>query len=389
MPPDQELRKAVDWLNSEGCFFDSLDHEKISGAAAGLPWAVVQAVVNLCVDRRDEVEDHTAFVCNGLAEEQKRPHDGSALRYWPSSGGGGGDGAAFSDREWELWERIRWMNTEGGFEDAIRYEDIAEAAAGLETASVMTVLSHLEEKWQEVNDPTSWVRAALVKERSGKGSRQRQGGGPRQGGQPGQWGPDDGIRQRVAWLNGEGGFKDALQYEQIAEAAWGVDVNFVMKVLNHVLDKKGEVKDPTSWVCAALAKEANSKGVKGWQKGSGGGGKEGGCGHWKAGTTQDVNREVRRRVAWLNNEGGFQNSIGYQEVADAAAGSEIHTVVKVFQNLQEKRHEIANPTAWVCAALCKEQWGGGKAKGKGYGKDGYGGAGKGRAPPVQKYISKK
>mmetsp|Transcript_2608 Transcript_2608/g.8032 ORF Transcript_2608/g.8032 Transcript_2608/m.8032 type:complete len:409 (+) Transcript_2608:146-1372(+) len=408
MDPAHELRKVIWQLNTEGGFFHSLQFDRIAESAAGLPLPVVQKVLDSCAASRDDILDHNHFVCSEL-ERQKQTHGGVGTVYLLPGGFGGDDSSL--DQDWELWDRVKRMNTDGGFANSIRYEDIVNAARGVETSAVILILSHLEDKWQEVNDPTSWVCAALHKKRNGKGAKgvggKGQEGGQWQPGYAEQWGQpshDSRISERVAWLNGEGGFGDVLKYDQIAAAAAGLDAALVMKILSHLVDRKGEVHDPTSWVCAALTKEHANKG-KGWQKG-GGSWNEPGWGQWQGhgggqwqekggGEGSALDRELRRRIAWLNNEGGFNNTITYREISEAAAGLDVAVVMKLFNQLEERRAEITNPTTWIIDSLWQERdsrgCGGGSNKGSGKGS----GAGKGppinvpTPPPVQKTITKK
>mmetsp|Transcript_35104 Transcript_35104/g.109184 ORF Transcript_35104/g.109184 Transcript_35104/m.109184 type:complete len:510 (+) Transcript_35104:97-1626(+) len=499
--PDRELRRAIAWLNNEGGFDNALQYMKIAEAAAGLPFNVVQNVINNLVDKCNEVNDPTSWVCAGLSKEHRNqaaewgeawsgeawageawpgeawtgeawageawPGEPRAGEPWAADAwageerkGDGGKGASTAGAEGagpvgasanaadasgagdagagaanagaagvgageppaaapstdidpEVLDRVAWLNGEGGFDGAVRYNDVAAAAIGVPTEKVITILTHCGEKRAQINDPTSWVCAALHKERNGKGRLGGKGQGPGSwpAGGGGDWyggdymsygDPDQRLRKRVAWMNGEGGFQEALHYNQIAEAAAGVEAATVMKVLSHLMDKRDEVKDPTSWVCAALCKERSGKGTKGSHKGGGGWGADGpggwGGGYWCGDANPD--RELRKRVAWMNNEGGFENTIFFDEVAEASCGLEAAIVMRILTHLQDSKMEIENPTSWVCAALCKERArrglpppakGKAKGKGKGKGREAWGppvgAAGKG--PGVQKHISKK
>merc|ERR1712050_230219 len=93
-------------------------------------------------------------------------------------GGRGNARSGFDDAK--LKKRIGWLNNEGGFDGAIRYDKIAEAAAASRASlgDAFHFLKELEEKKDEVNDPTAYVAAALRK----AGSRSRQAGTSRKAG---------------------------------------------------------------------------------------------------------------------------------------------------------------------------------------------------------------
>lgn len=556
MNPDRELRRAIAWLNNEGGFQNQIQYMKVADASQGLPFPIVQSIIRLLLEKRDEVGDPTAWVCASLAKERLgkgKGHAGSgggaseaawgqggwsgaawagsegwsgeasadwsgpggaswsgsgkdwsrpAAESWSGKGGknwsapggkswsgpkgnnwsgkggkhwagpgsknwaepggeswsgpasenwsapGGADWAEPADanssapgnedwsesggdwcpgsedwsgpsgEEWpagkianpidpdDLWQRVEWLNNEGGFHNTIRHAEVSEAAAGLDTDTVTTILRNLEDKRNEVNDPTEWVCGALRKERTKATPEDPQGSASwpsTEGNASWPAGEDDStnkedaeqadqrLRKRLAWLNGEGGFNGKLKYEQVADVAANVDINVVMKILSHLVDKKEEVNDPTAWVCAALVKEGNLSKTKGgaWKGGQ-----------WSTQSDADTNKEVRKRIAWLNNEGGFNNVINYDEIAEAAAGVHVSTVMKIFSHLQDKCGEISNPTSWVCAALVKERNGKGargnpRAKGS-YGKGPWGKDGKdsgkgyvGKPLEVQKQIFKR
>lgn len=81
---------------------------------------------------------------------------------------------------------------------------------------------------------------------------------------------DGGIRERIAWLNSSGGFAGAIIYEKVMEASRGPEVLSDAIILKHLKDleeKKGKIKDPNSWVCAALRKLSGARGEKGRGRG--------------------------------------------------------------------------------------------------------------------------
>merc|ERR1719487_1051783 len=72
-----------------------------------------------------------------------------------------------------------------------------------------------------------------------------------------------------------------------------------------------------------------------------------------------VESVLRKGVAWLNNEGGFEGKIKYDKILAASAGLHPATIEKAMKNLEDKEpDDIKDPTAFLSSALRKE--GGGR-----------------------------
>jgi len=241
---------------------------------------------------------------------------------------------AFMSEE-ELHQQISWLNTTGGFADGLVAEKVVEAAAKVPRAHVEKLFKDLEEKKDTVKDPTAWVTSAMRKA-SG------QGGGGAKNQTPEQ--ADQNLRKRIGWLNGEGGgFEGAIIYDKVVAAAGGLAYSDVMKVLQNVEDKKGDVKDPTAWICSGLRKAGGGGAPQavawaGPPPGFGGGwGAPPGAGAWGAPAwgpsagQQDpaFDSKVRKRVEWLNTQGGFEGAIVGQKVQEAAAGVDLTRVFSI------------------------------------------------------------
>merc|ERR1719510_1034273 len=72
----------------------------------------------------------------------------------------------------------------------------------------------------------------------------------------------------------------------------------------------------------------------------------------------DADAKLRRRIGWLNKDGGFENRINYQKIYEAAKGLEVGRVMEILKDLEENRETIKDPTAYAAAALRKRGPGG-------------------------------
>eukprot|EP00929_Paragymnodinium_shiwhaense_P008596 TRINITY_DN112551_c0_g1_i1.p1 TRINITY_DN112551_c0_g1~~TRINITY_DN112551_c0_g1_i1.p1 ORF type:complete len:340 (+),score=107.96 TRINITY_DN112551_c0_g1_i1:94-1113(+) len=311
----------------------------------------------------------------------------------------------------KLRKRIGWLN-KNGFEGKILYDKIIDAAFGVEYAAVMEVLQQLEAKKGSVNDPTGWCCVAL-KKKGGRGGNTMAapapmamapamnidlnamnafaaqlaamqpmmaaasaGGGGRGGGGGSVEEADSKLRKRINWLNGKGGFNNNLQYDKIFEAAKGVEYAAVMDMLKQVEAKRDEVRDACSWVCAALRKagRAEPSPVMGMPMGMQGAMQMPMTAYGLPAAFQAFQQEpqamdvegdqkVRKRIGWLNKQ-VFDGQIVYQKVMEAASHGNVGCgdILSVLKDLEAKKDEIKDPTAYVGAALRKR---GGKGSGRG------------------------
>mmetsp|Transcript_82852 Transcript_82852/g.268437 ORF Transcript_82852/g.268437 Transcript_82852/m.268437 type:complete len:781 (+) Transcript_82852:90-2432(+) len=333
--PEGELRERLQKMNTEGGFEGALDESQVVEAAQGLDGSIVAKALSNLEDkyRRGEVRNPTSFVCAALAKErQGQPaHFG---KNW---------GAAQSPVE----AKIAWMNSGGGFNYTLDQAQILEAAAGMDDLA-LKVLGNLEDfaSRAQVKNPTSWVCAALCKERRGMPAHN----GKNWDGAAAVVEQVDELTATVAWLNGEGGFRGSVQLQPIAELATGMDPQIVQGVLKKCMDKQAQLRDPTSWVCAALVKEQNGQAA---HSGKNWGGVEAAQPAQVAASASTMGAELSAEVHIL------QGTVDMDQVLEVATGMDELVVLQVLRKVQDRmnRSPLDNPTSWVCNALCKEKQG--------------------------------
>eukprot|EP00401_Gymnodinium_catenatum_P069104 CAMPEP_0117498120 /NCGR_PEP_ID=MMETSP0784-20121206/21548_1 /TAXON_ID=39447 /ORGANISM="" /LENGTH=174 /DNA_ID=CAMNT_0005293191 /DNA_START=52 /DNA_END=572 /DNA_ORIENTATION=- len=164
----------------------------------------------------------------------------------------------------DLRVEVESMNTMGGLQGEINYDEVAPIAKGMGMAVVKKVFSNLLDKRSEVTNPTRWVCNAILKERQGKGARGtfkhlmagKDGKGP-------VW--DDGDSELFDMVV-KAGLPES-SYEEVAQAAAGLDAESTQKVFSNLKQKGDEITNPTGWVCNALYKVKKGKNGKGKPKG--------------------------------------------------------------------------------------------------------------------------
>eukprot|EP00928_Gymnodinium_smaydae_P079327 TRINITY_DN63291_c0_g1_i1.p1 TRINITY_DN63291_c0_g1~~TRINITY_DN63291_c0_g1_i1.p1 ORF type:complete len:560 (+),score=149.14 TRINITY_DN63291_c0_g1_i1:82-1761(+) len=410
----QEVARRIDWLNGEGGFEDALIEEKVFEAAEGLSTDAVLKILDDLEQNRDNVKNPNAYATSAMRKLRQGGGDRSGGGGGGSSSAGGRGGAPMSGRmqqapdyshltveqaDEKLRKRIKWLNTQGGFDNALNYAKIVEAADGLEYSGVMMILKQVEEKRDEVKDANAWVCAGLRKEaRSAAGA---QWGGAVDFGPPGyaaappMYGqqyaqplpyeqpmqmaaarqPVDPelkrrISKRVNWLNGNMDFETPLVLEKVLEASdasGGLDGTWAMKVLKDLEEKKDTIRDPTAYVCSAFRKHGAAARSAAAMPAALPPAPAPGWGYAPplapaapAAVFYDVapafdEKAVRKKIGWLNNKGGFDNALIYDKIIEAvhAANVDSGTVLRVLGQVEEKVGEVKDPNAWVTSALRK------------------------------------
>lgn len=278
-------------------------------------------------------------------------------------------------------KRVDWLNGRGGFDNRLDSSKVAEAAGGIDLTQAMKILKDLEEKKDEVRDPTAFVTAAFRK--MGGGSRGSGGGRNEFAAPPANWGPppaqsggawgqaseveteDKKLRKRIGWLNSQGGFGGAIIYDKIMEAAGGLEFSEVFRGLSQLEEKGDSVKDPTAWVCAALRRSASKGGMHAPQMAwSGGGGWGGPEEQWGGGSAPmeldaDATSRLHKRVKWLNDPDRFDNALQFDKVKEAAVGLDSRAQMEVLKDLEENQDTVKDPLAYVTSKMRKAGGGGG------------------------------
>jgi len=375
-----DLSAVIDLVfqaNSTYNFANPLDPEKVAEAAAKVPADTVEELLKHLGEQKDSVKDPTAWITNSLRKAAsgrgaKRSHSmgpgasawggGPPQPGWAQNFGCGSSALMYGGDDGKVRKRVEWLNTQGGFGNSLNTTKVLQAASGADVQQVMKVLKVLEEEKDQVKDPTAYVTAGLRK----LGGGQRGAGGGLSGAHPSMawsdpaavpaWTPDaqfedTKLRKRIGWLNTQGGFDGAINYTKILSAAGGVEFSEIFEKLKFLEGKKGEVTDPTAWICTGLRKAAAKANTGGAHPPMA----------WPGLTatiafTLDAQAEdakLRKRIGWLNTQGGFDNAINYTKILSARGGVEFSEILEKLKFLEGKKGEVTDPTAWICAGLRK------------------------------------
>jgi len=143
---------------------------------------------------------------------------------------------------------------------------------------------------------------------------------------------------------GKGGFD--VPWWQIEEAVAWLGPAEQAVLANELMAAYGAGSLPPAW--------GASKGSWSASKGSSpyGGGSKGGL------SETDTMAKLHKHLTYLNGRGGFNNQINSDEVKKAAQGVDWQTMIPVLNDVENKKDQIKDPTAFITAGLKKNGGGG-------------------------------
>ena len=165
---DKKLRKHIGWLNGPGGFEGQINYDEIAKAAQGLKYFQIHQVLQILDEYRDEIVDPAAWTCAVLRTGVADPVHMEAAACT------GGDvrrdlmDACELHDDKRLRKRVGWLNNHV-FWNALRYDQVAEAADGVSINHTLEILKRLElvAKRECVTDPTTYVATALRRRKLG------------------------------------------------------------------------------------------------------------------------------------------------------------------------------------------------------------------------------
>lgn len=231
-----------------------------------------------------------------------------------------------------------------------RIDDEAVAAMqGMGIARAMELFREIEEKADQVKNPSGYLKSAARREGFGP----QLDGWEERGwaGKGGQAGTDPGkVAKRVRWLNANVFAENPID-DRALESMQGVAAPRAMEILKE-LEGKAEagVRNPSSYLRTASNREKERAGLAlavsappARHAGKGGG--AGGAGE---------HDKIERRAAWLNRK-LFQASPIDGEAVAAMKGMGAARAMELFREVEEK--EARNPSGYLKRAAAREGFG--------------------------------
>eukprot|EP00928_Gymnodinium_smaydae_P090099 TRINITY_DN73954_c0_g1_i1.p1 TRINITY_DN73954_c0_g1~~TRINITY_DN73954_c0_g1_i1.p1 ORF type:complete len:589 (-),score=86.58 TRINITY_DN73954_c0_g1_i1:85-1623(-) len=358
---ERMLRQAVAWLNNDGGFEKRINLTEVLTVASSMNEEDIKSVLDTLVDLDPrKIDNPTRYVTDALRKGARHSSNGAMNRrpVASSSARHSSNDANRDGVERLLRKGIAWLNNEGGFQNRVGFREIIAVAAGVDEERVKNVLDDLVNlKPAQVQDPTQYIISKLKKHSSATESHASNSTYDRNASKrptsppktrvshqsAGRESPKESmLRQSIDWLNKSGGFKNRIDLDEVIRASAGVDDDQVKLVLDDLMELDPQhIQSPTSYICSALRRRKETLTAK------------------RSSNDEDrrvseTDELVRKGIAWLNTEGGFDNRIKANEVASAAAGLSKQQIKEVLDKCFERNPKsVSAPTDWVCAELRK------------------------------------
>lgn len=225
------------------------------------------------------------------------------------------------DLDRKIRKTIGWYNHQGKLKDEIQYSQVAPLFAQLSPIKAGIILSQLEGKESEINNPTGWLKQAAKK------------AGATKGGGKGKLSPDEfkKIGKTIGWYNRQGNLQEEIQYNQVAPIMAQLGTHKAGHILSQLEGKEGEIKNPTAWLAKAARNAAEKAGL--------GGG--------------ECEKKISKTIGWFNNQGKLQQEIQFKQVAPLLSQLPLGKALHIVNGLEGKEADIKDPTAWIRSAARK------------------------------------
>lgn len=241
-----------------------------------------------------------------------------------------------ADDETKIVRRIEWLNDYGGLVSDIDFGQVAHLLVGLGLEHAMTTLKELEDKKQNILDPTSFIKEAVLSSR--KRSTVRASGSSegmsRRSGATGSDGSEVGsLTNMLGLLNENSATGKPIKFTEVAGALDSLGPQRAYLVLQEMQQKGLGRGDPVQYIRskASMLKPAKAE-VEDEDEGD------------------DV-EQITRRVNWLNQFGGFPQKIQTKKVVGALYCLGTSQSMAILKGLQDKGGKVPDPTEYIKAAV--------------------------------------
>jgi len=317
---DERLRKRVGWLNRNGGLTCELRYDQIAGALLHLPSQNAMGILKNLEENAVAIPDPTGYVLTMAAEAQ------------PTT-------AALTDPnapDEKLRRRVMWMNNHLTLPEPLVYERVAPDLLCLDPRQAMEVLKKLEENLPSISDLHGWVssnaRRAMQNTPAAFPSTPAIGAPPVAGGMAASATPEDRLKKRIGWLNGNVGLACQLDFDIAAASLLRLDITQAMAVLKSLEENAATVMDPHTFVSNAvestIAARANTV----------------------SNVAQDsaLDEALRKRIAWMNSNVPLQKPIMYDLIGPSLMALGDRTkAMEVLKSMESSALNVEEPSEHI------------------------------------------
>lgn len=164
------------------------------------------------------------------------------------------------------------------------------------------------------------------------------------------------VDRTIGWYNRHGGLAAPIDFKKVSSTLHAIHPEQALKVLKGLEGKEATIRNPTAWVQKAAAAQVS-----------------------------DLDPKVQKTISWYNKHGGLKTEIHFQTVKPLLAALPVPVALKLLKGLEDKVHEINDPTAWISAGAAKQLQ---RVGGTVMEVDSWGGKGAGKTvPPPRLYAT--
>mmetsp|Transcript_51979 Transcript_51979/g.116619 ORF Transcript_51979/g.116619 Transcript_51979/m.116619 type:complete len:650 (+) Transcript_51979:3-1952(+) len=354
VPEDQKIQRRAGWLNTNVFPDRPIDDEAIA-AMHGLGAARAMELFKDVEEKRDQVRNPSGYLKSAAAREggamlalppaQHSPMPMQGMLHGP-------------EEEAKIHRRATWLNA-NVFPDRKINQEAIEAMKSLGAARAMELFKDVEEKGEQVKNPSNYLKSAAARESAGFAGPPvaTHMATPHYEVYEASW-PDsrpatldeqNKIHRKVTWLNANI-FPDRKIDDEAIGAMYGLGLPRAMKLLQETQEKAGDLRNPGNWLKAAAmreglvppgAPEAAPQAQMHSPRMNNGHGFD----------QEEV--KIRKRATWLNAN-VFPDRRIDDEAVFALGALGAARAMELFKEVEEKADQLRSPGGYLKAAAARE-----------------------------------
>ncbi|CAJ1441187.1 unnamed protein product [Effrenium voratum] len=340
-----KLQRRITWLNAN-IFEDRKIDREANAAVSGLGLARALTLLKDVEEKAEQVANPSGYLKAAAARESGPAFAAPQARQ--GYGAPGGDG--------KIHRRATWLNANVFQERQIDAEAIA-AMGTLPPQRAMELFKDVEEKKDQVQNPSGYIKAAVKREAPsfapirGAGppvvapyAAMQRPRGPRAAPMalPYQGQAEEKIQRRAAWLNDKV-FTDRPIDDEAVAMMGSLSIARAMELFKEVEEKQLQVKNPSGYLKTACANDAAGAGAAGAGGAGGAGGAPG---------PMDESK-IHRRATWLNANVFPDRQID-EEAIQALMSLSVPRAMELCKDVEEKQQQVRNPSGYLKMAVARE-----------------------------------
>lgn len=329
-----KVSKRAYWLN-KNVFLECPIDDKTVAAMASLETSRAMELFKEIEMKADQIKNANSYLKTAIMWEDHIPD------IFEGGGIPGIEGAGGYEK---VSKRAHWLNKNVFVANPINDEAIA-ALNSLGVSRAMELFKDIEQKGDEVQNPSGYLKAAAARE--GVGGQHAASNNQGMGAAVSY----DKTSKRVYWLN-KNVFTESPIDDGALAAINALGESRAMELLKEIEQKGSQIKNPSSYLKAAAAREGYAQGPVF------------GIFPRHDGNTGSSYDKVSKRAHWLSNNVFVAKPISPEAVA-AMSSLDQTRAMELFKEIEQKGEQITNPSGYLIQAVTREGQNAGGTCGKG------------------------